>query len=67
MGMNAASTAIGSVMIGTNAERRWNRKAMLTKLTMMASSIRSRFRVLIDSSIKPRAVVAGHDFHSRRK
>ena len=28
MGMKAASTAIGSVIIGTNAERRWNRKAM---------------------------------------
>ena len=48
MGMNAASTAMGRVRMGTSAERKWNRKTMLTKLTMMASTIRSRFSVWID-------------------
>jgi hypothetical protein len=45
MGMNAASTAMGSVRMGTSAERKWKRKAMLTKLTMMASRMRSRLSV----------------------
>jgi len=47
--MNEAMTAIGSVRIGMNAERKWNRKTTITTLTMMASSIRSRFRVLMDA------------------
>ncbi len=45
MGMNAARTAMGSVRIGTSAERKWKRKMMLTKLTMSASAKRSRLRV----------------------
>ena len=51
MGINAPSTAMGNVRMGTRAERKWNRKAMLTKLTMMASAMRSRFNVCIDSLI----------------
>ena len=39
----------------------------MTRLTMMASSIRSRCSVLMDSLIKPGAVIAGHDLDSRRQ
>ena len=38
---------------------------MITRLTMIASSIRSRFSVSIDSWISPDAVVAGDDLDAR--
>ena len=49
MGINEATTAIGRVMMGISAERKWNRNTMITRLTMIASSIKSRCNVLIDS------------------
>ena len=53
MGMNAAKTAMGRVRMGIRAERKWNKKAMVTKLTMIASSMRSRCSVLMDACINP--------------
>src|SRR5450759_2946333 len=47
MGMKDARTAMGRVRIGMSAERKWNKKTIVTKLTMMASSRRSRCSVSV--------------------
>ncbi len=52
MGMNDTTTAIGKARIAMSADRKWNRKTMITRLTMTASSRRSRCRVLMDASIR---------------
>ena len=46
--MNDASTAIGSARIGISAERKWNRKMMMTIETAIASSMSVRRNVVID-------------------
>ena len=65
--MNDARTAMGRVRIGISAERKWKRKMMMTKLTMMASSIRSRCSVSMDCVDQPGAVVRRNDLHARRQ
>jgi hypothetical protein len=49
--MNDAATAIGSAMIDTKADRRWNRKMMMTIDTTIASSMSVRRSVASDSLI----------------
>ena len=67
MGMNAARTAMGSVRMGTSAERKWKRKTMLTKLTMMRLGEEvalERVNRLVD---QPGAVVGGYDLNAGRQ
>jgi len=73
MGMKAARTAMGSVMMGTRADRKWKRKKMQTKLTIIASMIRSRVSVCMDwliSQERSQAVTistpGGREGHSLR-
>ena len=53
IGMNAASKATGNVKIGMSAERKWNRKMIVTKLTITHSASKSRCSVRMDSLIRP--------------
>ena len=53
MGMKEITSAMGKVRIGISAERKWNRNTIMTRETMIASSIRLCFKVLIDSLISP--------------
>ena len=49
--MNDASTATGSARIGISADRKWNRKMMMTIDTTIDSSMSVCRSVLIDSPI----------------
>ena len=65
--MKETRTAIGRVRMAISAERKWNRKTMMTRLTMMASSSRSRCKRLMESLNQPGAVISGDDLNSRRQ
>src|SRR5579883_548841 len=63
--MNEATTAIGKVMMGISAERRWKRITMMTRLTITASSIKTVQRDLIEEAVIVSLVIIVFLFHFR--
>ena len=62
--MKAATTAIGRVRIGISAERKWNKKMMMTMLTMIGFFEQVALQRFDGGVNQSGAVVSRDDFHT---